>query len=41
MYFLDPIPAGLTRKEFMATLEKRIEGKMAVLEPPQDDSERS
>jgi len=32
VHFLEPIPPGLTRKLFMATLEERIEGKMAELE---------
>ena len=32
IYFLDPIQPGLTRKQFMATLEDRIESKMAALD---------
>jgi len=32
--FLEPIPAGLKRAEFMATLETRIEGAGARLVPP-------
>lgn len=37
IFFLDPIPAGLTRKQFMVTLEERIESKMVVLERPYAD----
>ena len=39
IYFLEPIQPGLTRKEFMATLEKSIEAKMAELESLQRDKE--
>ena len=31
IYFLEPIQSGLTRKQFMAKLEQRIENKMAAL----------
>ena len=37
IYFLEPIRAGLTRKEFMAKLETSIEAKMADLESLQSD----
>ena len=30
--FLDPIKPGLTRKQFMSTLESRIESEVAILE---------
>jgi 1-acyl-sn-glycerol-3-phosphate acyltransferase len=32
VHFLEPIPPGLTRKVFMATLDARIEDKMAELD---------
>ena len=32
IYFLEPIQSGLTRKQFMAKLEQRIERKMAALD---------
>ena len=36
--FLEPIQPGLTRKQFMAKLEQRIENKMAVLHSTTPDS---
>ena len=38
IYFLKPIQPGLTRKQFMAKLEQRIENKMAVLDSTTSDS---
>ena len=38
--FLEPIAPGLTRKQFMATLEQRIESQMAALEAPQRHRDR-
>ena len=38
IHFLEPIPPGLTRKQFMAKLEQRIENKMAVLDSTKPDS---
>ena len=32
IHFLEPVQPGLTRKQFMAKLEQRIENKMAVLD---------
>jgi len=39
--FLEPIAPGLTRKQFMATLEQRIESKMAALEAPHQHRDRA
>ena len=38
IHFLEPIQPGLTRKQFMAKLEQRIENKMAVLDSTTPDS---
>ena len=38
IHFLEPIQPGLTRKQFMAKLEQRIENKMAELDSATPDS---
>ena len=40
IHFLEPVQPGLTRKQFMAKLEQRIENKMAVLDSTAPDSKR-
>jgi len=40
IHFLEPIQPGLTRKQFMAKLEQRIESKMAVLDAVTPDNNR-
>ena len=37
IHFLEPIQPGLTRKQFMAKLEQRIENKMTVLDSTMPD----
>ena len=37
IHFLEPVQPGLTRKQFMAKLEQRIENKMAVLDSTTPD----
>ena len=38
IHFLEPVQPGLTRKQFMAKLEQRIENKMAVLDSTTPES---
>ena len=40
IHFLEPIDPGLTRKQFMAKLEQRIESKMVVLDAVTPDNKR-
>lgn len=39
--FLEPIKPGLTRKEFMFTLEKHIEDEVAILEADEEADEKA
>ncbi len=40
IHFLEPIQPGLTRKQFMAKLEQRIEDKMAAMDMGMPDNKR-